>query len=237
MKRSRAYSISLIFPMFNEKDYLEITTKKAISVLSSLSNDFEIIVVDDGSYDGSEKLVDKLAKSSVKIKVFHHWRNLGLGETLKTGFSQASKDIIVYTDIDMPFDLLLLEKMLFHLKEFDIVHGYCIKEKESIIRRIYSGIYNLLIRSLFDLRLRDIQFASLIFKRKILENLDLSSSSSFIKTEFLLRSHWKGHKIKQVSVKYLPRQYGISKFTSLKSAFQILFELFVFWSKHHKQQN
>lgn len=96
-------AVSLVIPMFNEIEYIKTTILKAVSALESFVSDFEIIIVDDASNDGSEKVADSLSLSDKRIKVIHHQKNRKLGGALKTGFSAAKNQVIVYTDMDMPF--------------------------------------------------------------------------------------------------------------------------------------
>ena len=183
---------------------------------------------DDGSFDGSEKIIEKRAKNNDKIRILHHPKNLGQGAALRTGFFAASKEIIIYTDIDLPFDLSLLKQILTYLKNFDVIHGYRKKSKRRLTRKTYSIIYNFLIKSLFGLKIKDTMFAMLIFKRTILNEIDLRSKSAFLKSEFLFESKRKDKRIKEIPVEYFPRKQGISKFNSFSVIFKILFDIFKF---------
>jgi glycosyltransferase involved in cell wall biosynthesis len=221
-------SISMVLPMFNELDYINKTVTKAISVLESLVSDFEIIIVDDASNDGSEKIADILSKKDKRIKVIHREKNRKLGVVLKSGFLEASKDIVVYTDMDMPFDFSLLRKLVPMITSADVINGYRIEYKESFRRRLYSKIYNILIRAVFRLKIRDVNFSMKIFRRNILNSFNLKSEGSFISAEILIKAQYLGYKIIEVPVSYYPRIQGKSKLSSPKVILKIIYEMIRF---------
>lgn len=224
-------SVSLILPMCNEIGYVENTVSKTKTVLESFVSDFEIIIVDDASNDGSEKTADILSQNDRRIKVIHHQENRKLGGALKTGFSAASKDIVIYTDMDMPFDFSLLKRFVPLLDTVDIVNGCRINYNESFKRRIYSKIYNALIRIIFGLKVRDVNFAMKIFKKSVIDSFKLKSEGSFISAELLIKAQCLGYKIMEIPVPYLPRSWGSSRLSSLSVIIKIIFEMIKFFSE------
>src|SRR5258708_22644216 len=137
-------SVTLFFPMFNEHDSLQSMIEKVLEVLPTASDDFEILIIDDGSSDGSEQIADELVKTDPHLRVIHHQGNKGYGQALRTGFASASKDIVMYTDCDQPFDLDLIPKMLDSLQGYDMLIGYRVNRWEGVRRSAYSKVYNLL---------------------------------------------------------------------------------------------
>jgi len=222
-------SVSLVLPFFNEFEYIPITVAKAQAALDTIGIDYEIILVNDASSDKSETIAEQLSNQDSRIKLFHHKRNRGLGAALKTGFENASKDIIIYSDMDMPFDFSILSDRLSLLEENDVVHGYRIGKRESLLRTIYSEIYNTLIRLIFGYKIKDINFAMTIFKRNILEKFSLRANGSFISAEFLLKSYYNGYKVVNIPVTFNPRIYGRSRLTTLDNILKILYELVKFY--------
>ena len=133
-------------------------------------------------------MADSLARVNNRIKVIHHGKNRKLGGALKTGFYSAFKDIIVYTDIDLPFDLSRLKDLIPLVNEFDIIKGYRAGKRESWLRIFYSKAYNLLINFVFNVKFSDVNFSLKIFKRAVLEDMDLKSEGSFIDAEFMIKA-------------------------------------------------
>ena len=217
--------VSLVLPMYNEKDYLVKTVQTAGSILGGMTDNYEIIIVDDASTDGSGTMADSLACLNNRIKVIHHGRNRKLGGALKTGFYKAVKDIIVYTDIDLPFDLSRLKDLILLVNEFDIIKGYRSGKRESLLRSFYSKAYNLLINFVFHVKFRDINFSLKIFKRSALNELELKSEGSFIDAEFMVKAANLGYSIKEVELEYTPRTYGISRLSSPGVIFKIIYEM------------
>lgn len=218
-------SISLVLPMFNEIDYIQKTVSKAVSILESFISDFEIIIVDDASNDGSEKIADTLSGNDNRITVIHHKKNRKLGGVLKTGFSAATKEIVIYTDMDMPFDLSLLGRLITFMDNADIINGGRTVYKESFKRRLYSKVYNTIIKVIFGLRVKDVNFALKIFKKNILKSLKLKSEGSFISAEALIKAQYIGYKIKEIPVPYSPRNWGCSRLSSVRVILRIIYEM------------
>ncbi len=215
--------------MYNEKEYVFKTIEIAKYALKEITSNYEIVIVDDASTDGSGQLTDEIAKADNKIKVIHHFKNRKLGGALKTGFSNASKDINVYTDIDLPFDLFALKNVIPLISESDIIKGYRIGSRESLLRTVYSKIYNFLINFIFGIKIRDVNFALMIFRREVLRNIELRSEGSFINAEFLAKARRIGYSIREVAVTYQPRTYGVSRLSSIPVIFKILFEMVKFY--------
>ena len=219
----------MVFPMYNEKEYVSLAIKEAGSVLNDMGLDYEIIVVDDASTDGSGEIAEDIARKDSRIKVVHHKKNRKLGGALKTGFSNATKEIIIYTDMDLPFDLALLKCAVPLLSQYDVIKGHRRCGRESPLRAVYSKTYNFLVNSIFKLGVKDVNFALKIFKRDILENIELKSEGSFINAEFLTKVKRFGYSIKEVEIEYKPRTYGVSRLSSPSIILKILYEMIRFY--------
>ncbi|MDD4909416.1 MAG: glycosyltransferase [Candidatus Omnitrophica bacterium] len=225
MHNRSARSISLVFPMYNEKDYLPVAVEKARKVLGELTDNYEVIIVDDASTDGSGEMARELARNDEKIRVLRHKKNSRLGCALKTGFNNARGGIVVYSDMDLPFDLENIKRFIPLLDEADIVVGRRIGSRDSLLRSLYSKAYNGLIRAVFGIKVSDVNFAMKIFKRDILDLLELKSDGSFIDAELLIRAVRLGYIVKEVEVAYRARQYGVSHLCSLPVIFKIIAEM------------
>jgi glycosyltransferase involved in cell wall biosynthesis len=231
-------SISLVYPMFNEEENIDRAVHFAEAVLSGITPDYEIIIVNDASTDRSPEIADALARSNGCIKVFHHARNLKLGGALRTGFSKATKELIFYCDSDLPVDLLELTRAV-RIMEFtnsDVVSAFRFdRTAEGLIRTVYSVVYNLLIRFLFPLRVKDINFSFKLFKREMLDKVVLESEGSFIDAELLIKSKLHGFKITQFGVDYFPRNRGLSTLASPDVIIKMIQELVAFRMKMRRE--
>lgn len=203
-------SLSFVFPMYNEIDNIEPCVKGAMEIGNKLGIDYEIVVVDDASTDGCGELVDKLAVQYPVLKVIHHQINRKLGGALKTGFSHATKDYILYMDSDLPIDFEDVKKAIPQIGDADMLIGYRLTRDEPLRRKIISKVYNLMIRCLFGLKVHDVNFSFKLFKRKIYNNIMLRSEGSFIDAELLIEANRHGYIIKEIGFVYHPRIAGES---------------------------
>jgi glycosyltransferase involved in cell wall biosynthesis len=224
------YSISLFFPCYKEEANVEPQTLKSISVLSSVTDNYEVIIVNDGSKDRTRQIADSLVQRYPdKVKVIHHPTNLGYGAALQSGFRGASKELVFYTDGDGQFDISEMPALLKFIPEFDIVSCYRLKRQDSFMRKANAFCWGTLVNMLFRFGLRDIDCAFKLYKREIFDNIKMQSTGALIDTEILARAKRKGYKIKQVGVHHYPRAAGTqtgAKISVILRAFKELFTLY-----------
>ncbi|HEY3484290.1 MAG TPA: glycosyltransferase family 2 protein, partial [Ilumatobacteraceae bacterium] len=190
--------------------------------------DYELIVVDDASTDGTAEIADKLAANDPHIRVVHHGKNRKLGGAMKSGFAAATGDLVLYTDADLPFDMSELPRAVRLMREYevDIVSAYRFdRTGEGSLRAVYTFVYNALIKLLFDVRLRDINFAFKLCRRRIFDHIELRSEGSFIDAELMIRASRLGYEILQFGVDYFPRTRGTSTLSSPGVILTILREM------------
>ena len=219
--------------MFNEEAYVERAVNAARDVLERSGHDFEIIVVDDASTDGTGPIADGLARADPRVRVLHNPVNLKLGGALRAGYAAATKDLIFYTDADLPIDLDELPRAvrLLEYQQADVVAGYRHdRTSEGRVRTIYTFTYNHLIRILFGLKVRDVNFAFKLFRRSVLGRFPLRSNGSFIDAEFLLRARKHGCPIIQIGLDYFPRTRGQSTLASFGVIAEMLREMAENWN-------
>jgi glycosyltransferase involved in cell wall biosynthesis len=208
-------SITVFFPLYNEEDNIHAAVSSAAEILETLTDDYEILLVDDASTDRTGALADALSAADSRIRVIHHPRNLRLGGALKTGFQSATKDLVLYSDADYPFDMIELVKAVRIIRQSDVVTAYRLdRTGEGPLRTVYSFGWNLLIKLLFGLRVKDVNFSFKLVRRKIFEKVHLKSDSSFIDAELLIRCQYCGYRILQMGVDYFPRSRGVSTLSS-----------------------
>lgn len=210
-------SLSLFFPAWNEEEYVERAVSRARKVLERLSDDWEIIIVNDASTDRTRELAEGLSRADARVRCVSHEVNTRLGGAMKTGFASSTKDIVIYSDMDLPFDLNELERAL-HLMDYleaDMICAFRFdRTSEGPKRIVYSFVYNLLIRSLFDVFVKDINFSFKVVHRRVLESLELKSEGSFIDAELVVKAIRRGFKVFQMGVDYFPRTRGVSTLAS-----------------------
>jgi len=231
MNKENRMDTSVVFPMFNEKDNIRKSIEGCENVLKNEAGDYEIIVVDDASTDGSGRIADELAAKLPYVRVAHHQANRKLGGTLRTGFNLAAKELILYSDIDMPFDFREIRKALriMHQENADLVSAYRTnREAEGIRRYVYSVLYNWFIRLTFGLVIRDVNFSFKLIKKSLLDKLVLCSEGSFIDAELLIQAKQKRAKIVQFGTEYFPRKKGISRLSGPRVILKILKEALIF---------
>ena len=223
-------SLSIFFPMYNEKATVERMAGKALTVLAALADDYEVLIVDDGSSDGSERIADDLARRHPQVRVIHHPHNRGYGAALRTGFQSAAKELVFYTDSDEPVNLWEIKQALPLVgPNVDLVIGYRIKRYDKLRRFIYSKVYNSLCRLLFGVHVRDINFSFKLIKRKVLQRIRLGAGSTFIDGELLAEAVRYGCHIAEIPIEYFPRRSGSSSFDTLRAAFYALDEMLAYW--------
>jgi glycosyltransferase involved in cell wall biosynthesis len=214
--------LSVFFPMWNEEAYIDRAIETAAIECRSLMArdeilDYELIIVDDASTDHTGKLADEMAAADPHIRVVHHPVNRKLGGSMKTGFATATGDVVLYSDADLPFDMTEVSHAirLMRYYEADIVSAFRFdRTGEGSLRTVYTFFYNFLIRRLFGVRMRDINFAFKLCRRSIFEHISLSSEGSFIDAELIIRAKKLGFNVIQFGVDYFPRTRGESTLAS-----------------------
>src|SRR3984957_11068227 len=176
-------SISVFFPFHNEQENVRRVYESASTVLKKIGADYEIILVDDGSKDETSKIADTIAADDSRVKVVHHATKSGYGAALKSGFRKASKELVFYTDGDGQFDLNELPPLLPLMKRYDIVSCFRINRQENLRRRLNAWLWTWLICLLFDLKIKDMNCAFKLYKRKIFDVIKMESTGTILKSE------------------------------------------------------
>jgi glycosyltransferase involved in cell wall biosynthesis len=224
-------SLSVVFPAYNEEDSIGPSITRCRDALRGHVHDFEIIVVDDGSTDGTAARAEQLAAAFPEVNLIRHGRNRKLGRTLRTGFSAATKDFVFYTDADLPIDFRDIPRGL-HLLARDGVEavlGYRLDEPENLWRATLSAVYNRLVNAVFGLGVRDVNFSFKLFPKAVIDGLGLASEGSFIDAEIIARAKLAGVATTEMGVHYFPRRAGRSKLAGPGVILKILIEMNSFW--------
>jgi len=220
-------SVSVVIPMFNEMECIAYTIKELSDFFSLLNLDYEIIVVDDGSTDGSLEKVRGLCKSYSSLKAITLYKNIGIGRALRAGYDSARNEVIIYTDADLPVDKESFRDVLdlLYRNNIDIVVGRRIGGRESSLRYVYTLVYNTIMRQMFKTDLRDINCPMKVFRRSVIENVKLKSDGPFIDAELLIKAKNKGFRIFETEVSCTRQRNRVSKFASPKKIISTLFKI------------
>ena len=202
-------NISVVLPAYNEEENIADVIINVKDVLKTLSENYEIILVNDGSSDRTGEIAEHFAQEDpYHIRVFHHSSNKGYGAALKTGFLNAQYEYVFYTDADNQFDITELRNFLPMLEKYDIIIGYRIKRKDSLLRIFLSKGYNYLVFFLFRLKVRDVDCSFKLFHKYVLDAIKIKCDDFFVDTEILVRAKKAGFHIMEKGVTHYPREKG-----------------------------
>jgi glycosyltransferase involved in cell wall biosynthesis len=218
-------ALSLVFPVCNEEPNLGPLLDAALAVAPQLAGDFELILVDDGSRDGSAALLDARRREDPRVRVITHPANRGYGAALRSGLRAARGDLVFFSDADLQFDLAEIRRLLAHAGEYEIVAGYRAPRRDPWLRRVIAAAWGALVRGLFDLPVRDIDCAFKVFHRSVLEAIPIQSVGAFVNTEILVRARAAGFRIQQVPVSHRRRRSGRQSGAHPRVIARALFEL------------
>lgn len=222
------YTISVICPIYNEIKNIKKSIRKINEFLNSNFDDYEIILIESGSTDGSFEECDNLAFENPKIKVFHQGSRKGFGSALKLGYKKSTKDLVWQVPIDLPFSLDSINYALPFFKNYDCVLSYRSSDNRNIKRKIISFFYNLLVKLVFNLKVKHVNSAFKVFRKKAIKKMKISSNGWFIDTEVIYRLQKSNIKFIEIPVKLIDRTAGQSSVT-IKSFIKTLKEAHHFY--------
>lgn len=226
----KPYSISAFFPCYNDKGTIASLVLEVKKVLERITDDYEIIVVEDGSTDGSLELLKQLQNDVSQLKLVIHQKNRGYGAALRSGFYASTKDLIFYTDGDGQYDVkelpLLLEKMS---PEVDIVNGFKIKRSDPLHRIIVGWIYQEVMRIVFWLPIKDPDCDFRLIRKRVFDKVKLESNTGTITIEMVKKFQQAGFKFSEVGVHHYFRLYGTSQFFNFSRVLRTLWKLMFLW--------
>src|SRR2546421_10232499 len=195
-------------PAYNEEANVGLAVERATAAARRLAQDYEVIVVDDGSVDATADVVSRASATDSRVRLIRHGRNRGYGEALRTGFLSARMDLVFFTDSDNQFDLDELEAFLPWIDRADVVAGYRVNRQDSPARRAAATGWNCLVRVLFYVPVRDIDCAFKLFRRPVLDELQIESVGAMVNTELMVKLGRSGKAIAELGVSHHPRSGG-----------------------------
>ena len=202
------FSISVFFPAHNEQDNIGALTEKTVQVLTPLVDDFEILIINDGSKDKTREIADQLSEKYPQVRAIHHEINRGYGGAVKTGIASCTKDWIFFTDGDGQFDIAEIALLVEHAEDNDAVVGFRMDRQDPFHRKVFAFCWGTLIKSLFGFKVKDLDCAFKLFRRKFFDGVELKAEGAVITVEiFSILAKHKA-KIHQIGVHHYPRRAG-----------------------------
>ena len=221
--------LSLILPAHNEEGNLEWVVREALAALPAAFQRSEVIVVDDGSADATPAIAARLVAEDPRVRVIRHPRNQGYGAALRSGFAAARGDWILFMDADRQFDIREVVKLAPLAGSYDIVAGYRLKRRDSLRRVALGATFNLVVRLLFGVRVRDIDCGFKLFRAELIRSLELRAPGALINTEILALAHRQGAALVEIGVNHYPRPAGEQSGGSPRVVLRALDETMRLW--------
>jgi glycosyltransferase involved in cell wall biosynthesis len=222
--------LSIFFPAYNDAGTIASLVIVAHMTARGLTDDYEVIVVEDGSPDHTGELLDEMARHFPWLKVVHHERNRGYGGALRTGFLTASKELVFYTDGDAQYDPREMERLWEAFSPaVDFVNGYKISRNDPLHRIVIGRVYHWFVKLAFGLRLRDVDCDFRLMRRSVFEKVRLTRSSGVICVELMKKVQDHGFRLAEVPVHHFHRSYGKSQFFNFPRVARTLADLARLW--------
>jgi glycosyltransferase involved in cell wall biosynthesis len=222
--------LSVFFPALNDSGTIASMVIRAVQAASTLTDDFEVIVVNDGSTDATAQIADELARTYPQVRVVHHPQNRGYGGALQTGFRTATKDYVFYTDGDAQYDPSEMTALWYRMApDVDLVNGYKIDRSDPVHRIIIGRLYHHIVSVLFGLTVRDVDCDFRLMRRSIFEEIQLRKTSGVICLEMMKKIQDAGFRIVEVPVHHYHRAYGKSQFFNVRRILKTAFDVMRLW--------
>ena len=201
--------VSIVLPAYNEEESLGVAVERALAAMPDLVDEFELIVVDDGSTDATHAIGLELIKQHhPTVRLAAHPANRGYGAALRTGFSLARFDLVFYTDSDNQFDLTDLRHFLPLITEYDLIVGFRVYRYDTVLRSMLSWIYNQIVKVLFRVRVRDVDCSFKLFRREVLDAIEVECEDFFVDAELVAKARRWNFRLLEKGVRHYPRLAG-----------------------------
>lgn len=224
--------ISAVFPAYNDGGTIPSMVLRAIAAMRPLTDDYEVIVTNDGSADYTGEVLDELAAVCPRLRVIHHPANRGYGHALRSGFAAASKDLVFYTDGDAQYDPAELALLHEQLRDgIHIVNGYKISRNDPWHRIIVGRLYHHLMRLLFGFPIRDVDCDFRLIRRECFDAVTLEAPDGTLPLELVKKFTAAGFRFAEVPVHHYHRVYGRSQFWNVRRLVRVTAEIVRLWWK------
>jgi glycosyltransferase involved in cell wall biosynthesis len=223
--------LSVFFPAYNDGGTIASLVITAVKVAPTLTPDYEVIVVNDGSTDDTAKILDELATLYPDhLRVVHHPKNRGYGGALRTGFATATKDLVFYTDGDAQYDPAEMAVLWSKLSDdVDWVNGWKISRADPLHRIVIGRVYHHVVKILFGLTVRDVDCDFRLMRRRIFDVVRLEKDSGVICLEMMKKFQDAGFRVAETPVHHYHRAHGHSQFFNFRRIFQTAIDVMKLW--------
>ena len=223
-------SISVFFPAYNDAGTIASMVVSARMAVRELTDDFEILVINDGSQDHTADVLAELASVIPELRVVQHEKNQGYGGALRTGFASAAKELVFYTDGDAQYDPREVKSLVKVMDDgVDFVNGYKIGRSDPLHRIVIGRLYHWTVRIVFRLKMRDVDCDFRLFRKSVFDRVTLTKSSGVICVELMKKVQDAGYLIREVPVHHYHRAYGKSQFFNFSRVIRTLYDLSRLW--------
>lgn len=222
-------SLSLVLPAHNEEANIRVVVERALEVLPHYTDTFEIVPVNDGSTDRTGAILEELAAEDERVHPVSYARNKGYGGALTSGFAATQHTYVMFMDADRQFDIADIDRLAPFVGKSDIVAGFRMERSDPLIRRVNAEVFNVAVRVLFGVHLRDLDCAFKIFRGDQLRSLDLISTGALINCEMQAKLRRQGATLQQVGVMHYPRVAGNPTGGSMKVILKAMRDIIILW--------
>ena len=213
----RPVGLTVFFPAYNDSGTIASLVISARKAAAQLTSDFEIIIVNDGSADRTAEIADELARTYPEVRVVHHPKNRGYGGALRSGFANATKELVFYTDGDAQYDPEELRVLWPQMTDaVDLVNGYKISRSDPFHRIVIGRVYHYTVKTLFGLSVRDVDCDFRLIRRRVFDRVSLEHNSGVICLEMMKKIQDAGFRIAEVPVHHYHRVFGKSQFFNVR---------------------
>jgi glycosyltransferase involved in cell wall biosynthesis len=224
-------AVSVFFPCYNDEATIAEMVRIAVATLERVGvRDAEVIVVNDGSTDGSAAVLDALIAREPQLRIVTHDRNRGYGGALLSGFAAATKQWVFYTDGDGQFDPAELELLVERASDdVDVVQGYKIRRADGPVRAVIGRVYHRFVSLFFGLKIRDTDCDFRLIRRAMLDEVQLVHTTGVICVELVRKLQDAGARFTEVGVHHYRRAHGKSQFFRVSAIVRTLWGLAGLW--------
>jgi len=223
--------ISVFFPVYKDEATVAVMIEKALALLQSLTEEYEVIVVDDCSPDRAGAIADELALRHERVRVIHHPVNMGYGAAVRTGLSACAFEYVCFTDGDDQYEVNDFLKLLKLRDRYDLIITFRYKKIYSSSRIFISWLYNKLLRLMFRTPFRDVSTGLRMVRRSILSDIELEARSPFIGAELAIKAMLHGYRVGEVGIQTFPRTFGRGSSTSMRNILATMADMWCIYRK------